>query len=281
MKNTLIGSSVILLLAACVGPTPEPRKPVDPTPVPIGIVVERTSLDAVFDSSFHFSGVGIDPASQARLVLDPKRGIYDVATGAQVFAFSTKQMAAATAGRPASFEDFAIIDEDRLVLIAMNDGYVVDRATQMLLNRFCYLPSDVQQQDPGAYQLSHSVAWSADELKIYAQPQTFSATNEILRAELGLFSAGNASPLEWQPFDQKSFNAGGMAVESHGSIWFGESHYLHNYDGWQQKFLKSFDVATMDLQMIDGLALDREKQVLVVLDSERRELVDVPLSVLR
>lgn len=177
-----------------------------------------------------------------------------------------------------SFEDLAIIDSKRIALIAQNEGIVVDRATGRLLSRFCYLPGGGPWNDPIEFQLSRSLGYDPQEDRLYVQPQTFPGGGTTASsAQLGLFDPNRDQPLEWQDFDQPSFNAGGMAVDTRARTYLGMGRRLYRYDAVAGTFGGWWELAGK-VESIDGLALDRQNRTLLVLDATAGELVELKLN---
>ena len=72
-----------------------------------------------------------------------------------------------------------------------------------------------------------------------------------------------------------------MAVESRSSLWLGQGALLHQYDASARRFVRSFDLGAEGVSSIEGLALDRSNQTLVLLDGPSRQLIELRLSALR
>jgi hypothetical protein len=281
MTRRLLSLTLVAVFAACEG-RPDPVPPVPVKPTPADLVVGRTSLDeATHHQAGSFTGLAVD-ASGERLALDATHGIYRVTDGSLRLSFESRTFASRfPTGVVPLFEDMAVIDANRVVLIAKNDGYVFEVGSEKLLNRFCYLPGDIQDQYPDAWQLSRSVGYDPADQKIYAQPQTFSSAGTVIRSELGQFSPELSNPLEWQRLGDTAYNAGGMAVASRSVIYLGQGAILNLYDASTQRFVKSWNLAERGIASIDGLALDNANHSLLVLDGVHRELVELRLSALQ
>ncbi len=229
-------------------------------------VVSRTSLgkDAV--------GVTIDASGQ-RFVWVRGSGLHQVTPSGLVLTLS-----ASTLGlNPPDFEDVAIIDSNRVALIARNEGAVVGLSNGQLLNRFCYLPEDVQQQDPSAWQISRALAYDAKENRLYVQPQTFTGFGSLTGSQLGMFDPAISTPLEWQPFGESTFTAGGMAVASRERTYLGVGNRLYVYNATTRGFDDWFELSGL-VTSIEGLALDRQAGTILVLDGPTQELVELRLD---
>ncbi|MDP2274268.1 MAG: hypothetical protein Q8K32_26220 [Archangium sp.] len=176
-------------------------------------------------------------------------------------------------------QDLAVLDDNRIALVAQNEGTVVSRQTAQALNRFCYLPGSLQQQDRTAWQLSRALAFDASENRLYVQPQTFTGFGtEATTSQLGLFDPAISEPLEWQSFSDKNFAAGGMAVVSRQGTYLGAGSKLYRYNAAEKRFDKWWELSGLSISNIEGLAADRTTNTLVVLDGARQELVDLRLD---
>jgi hypothetical protein len=153
--------------------------------------------------------------------------------------------------------------------------------SQFLRSRFCYLPAGQEPPAPGpsVSQRSRSVAFDPDEQRIYVQPQTFSDDGKLLDSKLGVFSEGRSTALEWHPLEDGR-NAGGMAVEARTSVLLGQGAILSRYDAQARAFGMRRDLSEHGIAVIEGLALDRSKKTLLVLDGARGEIVELRLSAL-
>ena len=232
-------------------------------------VISRTSLgqDA--------TGVSLDSSGQ-RFVWIRGVGLHQVTPTGLVLTLS-----ASTLGlTPPDFEDVAIIDSTRVALIARNEGAVVGLRDGKQLSRFCYLPEDVQQRDPSAWQLSRALAYEPTEDRLYVQPQTFTGFGSLTGSQLGVFNPAVSTPLEWQPFKESTFSAGGMAVASRERTYLGMGNRLYAYNATTRNFDDWWELSGL-VTSIEGLALDRKAGTLLVLDGPAQELVELSLDGLK
>lgn len=256
----------LIVFAACGrAPAPDPTaEPVAPRPEPV--VLSRTALgrDA--------TGVTIDAAGN-RFVWVRGAGLHQVKPEGL-----TLTLAASSLGMidTPDFEDVALIDANRVALIARNEGFVIGLTNGQQLGRFCYLPEDVQQADPSAWQVSRALAYDAAEDRLYVQPQTFTGFGTLTGSQMGMFDPEFPTPLEWQAFGENNFSAGGMAVSSRQRTYLGMGTRLHQYDANARRFDTWWDLFGT-VRGIDGLALDRQAGTLIVLDGVAQELVELRL----
>ncbi len=223
---------------------------------------------------FPASGVSIDSDGQ-RYIWAPGQGVVQLKrTGAEVV------LPISSLGERMynSFEDLVIIDSKRLALIAQNEGIVVERSSGRVLSRFCYLPGGGPLNDPIEYQLSRSLGYDPEEDRLYVQPQTFPGGGTTANSsQLGLFDPTKDQPLEWQDFEQSTFNAGGMAIDTRARTYLGMDRRLYLYDAVEGTFGAWWELGGK-VQSIDGLALDRQKRTLLVLDARAGELVELKIN---
>jgi hypothetical protein len=226
---------VVLLLVACGRPLPAPQ-PVEMTPEP------ESQLQGI-------TGLTVVPGTHQRLWL--KDGVGVLGSDGQVV-FKD----------PGAYDDVVALDANRIALIERNDGYVYEVSTHRLLNRFCYLPPQMNQTNPGTSQVSRVVGWGAVEQRLYVQALTFDANGQrVGGAQLGVFAADEATPLEWQDVGEPDMQAGGIAVESRDRIWLGWGSVLYLYDANAKAVQKRFSV---QVSGISALAIDGD--ALLVLD---------------
>ena len=265
-------SSLFLLgvFAACARP-PEPA----PIPTTLGqraapSVVSRTTVGG------EASGVTVD-ANGKRFVWVRGAGLHELTANGLVLALSATSLG--TAPLP-DIEDAVIVDANRLAVIAKNEGYVVGLTTGQIYNRFCYLPggplpSPSPSPGPVRWQLSRSLGYDAKEDRLYVQPQSFTGERTLTDSELGVFDPSLPDPLEWQPLNDPTFAAGGMAVGSRERIFFGMGTRLYQYDATARRYDAWWDLDGV-VSSIEGLALDRVSGTLLVLDAQ--EVVELRLD---
>lgn len=236
----------VLALLACGRPPPPEPLLVEMKPEP---TLDRSGL----------TGLAVVPGTRERLWLKNGVGVLD-ATGKVVMP------------DPRWYDDLVALDAERVALITINDGFVFELATHRLLNRFCYLPDSAPL---GTNQQSNVVGWDPVEQRLYVQPQTFDNGTRVGAAQVGVFAADQATPLEWQVVGEPEMQAGGIAVESRQRIWLGWRSTLYLYDAAAKKVVKAF---SLQARNVSALALDGDQ--LLVLD-QGGELSSLPLATLR
>ncbi|MBL8912513.1 MAG: hypothetical protein JNM17_17605 [Archangium sp.] len=180
-------------------------------------------------------------------------------------------------------EDVAAFPGNRVGVIGRGEGRVLDMTTGRAVSRFCYVPDSFGDSPvptpvnpvPTRTQLSRSIAFGADEGRIYVQPQTFENDRPV-DTQLGQFELGNDQPLEWQGMEELDGIAGGMVVTRQNRILLGLGDRLFEYDSSTQTWGRSFDLAGR-LVSIEGLAIDRTTNTLLVLDGPGRRVLELDL----
>lgn len=223
------------------------------------------------------TGVSID-AEGERYLWVPGQGVVHLERGGPELILPAAMLGSR---QRTSFEDLAVLDARRIALIAQDEGIVVDRHSGLELSRFCYLPDDVQWQDPIAWQLSRALGYDPQEDRLYVQPQTFPGGGTTAStSQVGLFDPKQDEPLEWQDLAQPTFSAGGLAVQTRERTYLGMGTRLYLYDARAGTFGGWWDLFGT-VTSIDGLAFDRLNRTLVVLDAQARELVELKLDSLQ
>ena len=136
-------------------------------------------------------------------------------------------------------------------MTAVNDGYMLDLHNKTLASYFCYFPAVPDPNgDPGGTvvppsvsqtlrsqgiavkERTESVAFSPENLQLYAQPQTIRVdTGEVMGSELFVFSDGGGQPIQVRGMPRPSFIAGGMvAVDGGLRLILGARNELYAMD---------------------------------------------------
>jgi hypothetical protein len=222
------------------------------------------------------TGVSID-ASGKRFIWVQGEGLQEVTPQGNELLLSLASVDINIRLLSQDFEDVAVLDDNRIALIARNEGSIIDRHSGQQLSSFCYLPGWVQQEDPTAWQLSRALAFDASEDRLYVQPQTFQGQSTLSSSQIGLFDPAISEPLEWQTLPERSFVAGGMTVVSRADVYLGMGTRLYRYDARTSQFETSWELGSV-LRSIDGLAYDPVKKTLVALDAVTGELVELSMN---
>jgi hypothetical protein len=122
-------------------------------------------------------------------------------------------------------------------------------------------------------QLSKAIGFGEEEGRIYVQQQTFQDTVPV-DSQLGQFEIGNDQPLEWQKTPELDGLAGGLVVTAPHRMLIGLGSKLYEYDSASQAYLRTVDLSASVFD-IEGLAIDREKNTLLVLDGSSRQVLEL------
>jgi len=282
-------AAALLGIGACGTPDPPPQ---DPPASPFKSAID---LAPMLPPSADVVGVAVAPEGQ-RYVLDRNSGLYEIDAAGARSIFSTSDMAyAISLSAVGELTDVVALGSERFAITAVNDGYMLDLHNETLTSYFCYLPALPDPNgDPGGGSVvppsvsqtlrsqgieveerTESVAFSPDNLLLYAQPQTIRVdTGQVMGSELFVFSDGGGQPIQVQGMPSPSFIAGGMvAVDRGARLLLGIRNEIFALDpGTGPTRIRQFD-PSID---ISGLALDTNGDLLV-LDRAGRRLLTTSL----
>lgn len=259
MKTLHAVFAVSLIASGCAGQS-EPL-----------VAVERAQQQVL---DFDATGITVDENGR-RLLWASQRGLVTLAPPHELVMPTVSAFV---------IEDVAAIPGNRVGVIGRGEGRVLDLADGRVVSRFCYVPDSFggfgqptpQNPVPTRSQLSRSIAFGPDEGRIYVQPQTFENGRPI-DTQLGQFEIGNDQPLEWQGMEQLDGIAGGMIVTRQNRVLIGLGVRIYEYDSRTKAWGRSMDL-TGRLVSIEGLAIDRTTNTMLVLDGPGRRVFefDVP-----
>lgn len=191
-------------------------------------------------------------------------------------------------GEPGLLEllDIVALGEDRFALTTRNMGYELDLSTGLLTEHFCYEPGEEIPRDPlpqeptPTVEISRSVAYAAEENLIVANPQTI--TDDVnargVFSEVAIFDRESGQELRFVNLRDAEFSAGGLVVLDFPTLIAGEGSKLVEIDfetGAKREFL---GLAGLDVSNIEGLAIDRAADELLVLDGTTQRLLTLDLE---
>jgi hypothetical protein len=206
-KIQLVG--LLALLCGCGAEAPAPA------PAPGADWKSNLSLGGLVPNDAELVGVTIAPDG-ARYVLDRRLGIYEVTDDKASLVWNTSGLG--------EFTDLVALDEQRLAVTAVNDGFLFDLKTHTFSSYFCYLPSlppsgstdpgsvsaQLQSQGIAVEQRTESVAFNAQTEQLFAQPQTTRLdTGAVAGSELFVFAPGGGQPIQVRALPSE-FVANGM-----------------------------------------------------------------------
>ena len=255
---------------------PEPM-PVEQAPAPQSVeVINLVQALGVADPAP--VGVAVAPDTGERYVLDATSGLYRLtADGAERIA-SLDELVDPAVALASEFTDLAACGEGRLLLTARNDGFLFDLETRLMQRHFCYLPPPVAEENPGASQLTASVA--CDATRIFAQPHTFDSTGAFVQSEIGVWELETGVDTHWFLLPDQSFMAGGLTVWDSDHLLLGRAASLQLFDLKANTLSGTFPLAQHGVSNTDGLAYDRAHSQLLIADATTDELVMIPISML-
>jgi hypothetical protein len=262
-----------MLMVACstdrIGPLPQ-----DPdTTIDLREAIGVTTLQVV--------GVTVDPVSGQRYVLDQVEGIFEIADdGSATLVSSIADLPIPFVLPQSLWTDFVAMGESRFALTALSDGYLLDLAQDTMVEYFCYLPDDMPWEQQ---QLTHSVTFDPEAGLIYAQPITFEEGGfeapVALASSIGAYSLEGGQPTSWFNVDDPEFLAHGAAVDSDGTLLLGSDNALYRFDPAGEGELSLLGILT-SVSRIEGLAVDLQRDQLLVVDGDSGLLVILPLDAL-
>jgi hypothetical protein len=195
---------------------------------------------------------------------------------------------------PGAYHDLTHVRDDRFALTARNMGFGLDLGTRSLQPYFCYFPEpEVRDEQPPpsekpTHEIAYAVAYDASNDLLVAQPQTSEdETGDPTFSELAVFDASDGTEQLFRNLDAPSFAAGGMIVlesDADGAeLVLGEGTRLFVATFPNVTRRAFLDLASLGVQEIRGLGVDREAGVLEVLDQRGDEafLISLDLAVVR
>ncbi|MCA9612636.1 MAG: hypothetical protein H6721_04335 [Sandaracinus sp.] len=263
--NARLSLVITLGLGACAS---------SPDAPPATLVGEESlgSMDA--------QGIAVDEAG-ARFLLTGDGRVEERVDGAWLRRFHAP---------PGRYFDLAHIEGDRFAVTAPNMGYGLDLGTRFFTSYFCYFPEDesVREEPPPTNEqpteeIARAVAYDARNDFLFAQPQTREiGTGQATFSELAIFTAVDGTEQLFRNLGDASFAAGGMVVldsdDVGAELLLGRGTMLVHATFPEVTRRDVFDLRSLGVRDIRGLAIDREGGVLEVLDQRGDEAVLVTLD---
>jgi hypothetical protein len=264
-----------------------------PGEAPDGSDMDTSSLDlsAWFPAESELVGVAVGERGE-RYVLDQKAGLYRLGLdGASELVLDATDLERRFGlSSNLLLTDVVSYGQDRFLITAENDGFLLDLYAGTFSSYFCYLPpsgpeptrepaisvsQELGRQGIPVAQRTNSVAFNRSTGDIFAQPQTVRldrTSDSIAASEVFVFGSTGGQPLVVLPIADLGFSAGGMVADG-VRLLFGSGNALYELSG---------DAITLAYELdqdvtVSGLALDRDGSLLV-LDGPRRRLLDYPIE---
>jgi hypothetical protein len=197
----------------------------------------RVALEKVMPADSVLAGLAIAPDG-SRYVLDESRGLFLLKPNGQ-----PAQWVLDTEVLGLLVTDVVALDSERLAITVENDGYLLNRTTNLFSSYFCYLPplpgeggSDggglgsepisvsqtLRSSGIEVKQRTDSVAYSSETRQLFAQPRTTRLdTGGIAGSELFSFDEQGGQPTSVLSFADPNFIAGGMVASDGARLFAG------------------------------------------------------------
>jgi hypothetical protein len=296
-RAALVSALTLLSLACAQGERtrdqPLPSGGPDPStpPPPLEAFGSGTvDLSPWFPGDSQLVGVAVGARGE-RYILDQKTGLLRLgADGTGELVLDTGNLERRYGLSPGLvWTDVVGYGEDRFLITAENDGFLLDLWAGTFNSYFCYFPAtdvgsleppmsisqELDRQGIPVAQRTNSVAFNRDTGDIFAQPQTLRldrASDGVAGSELFVFSSTGGQPVLVQPLSDLGFSAGGMVADrSRLILGFGNALYQIAGDVPEVVFQLEDDV------VVTGLALTDDRSLLV-LDGPSRRLLQLELA---
>jgi hypothetical protein len=273
----LLSLPALLLVGACGGPDLPPLR-IDPvTTVDLAIALGIDEPTVI--------GVTVDPVTGQRFVLDAGSGLYEVHTdGTADLVRALENFPAATVVPVSAWTDFVALGDGTFAITARNDGYRLDLEANTLTEYFCYVPDPGMDDpvQPVIEQLTESVTFDVHSELLFAQPVTFDLSgengpvDEPIAASIGAYTLAGGQPVAWFEIPEADFLAGGSAVDSDGTLLLGRGNELHRFTAEGEGRLDGIGIIP-SIGRIDGMTVDPQSGLLVIVDGENGLLLDLEL----
>ncbi len=222
-------------------------------------------------------GVGIAPDTGARIVFDEQSGIYEIAADGT----TSKLLDMAAMPDPEveirlPFTDMVAMGGGEFAVTAIGDGFLLNLGENTLKQHFCYVPDALPVE---LDQKTEAVTYDAERQLLIAQPQTFDTLDgAIWGSQIARYDRVTGTDLEWYDLPDREFLAGGMVMDSDGTLLLGANAILHRFDFDSRQLVEVDDLGRFGVKRIDGLAMDHDAGRLVVVDNKRDELIEIELT---
>ncbi|HEX2878405.1 MAG TPA: hypothetical protein VHO25_02600 [Polyangiaceae bacterium] len=237
------------------------------------------------------AGLAITPSGEY-YVLDVHSGLYHLTAGSQAgttaeLVFDTRDLELRYDVNPGlQLTDVASMDDDRFLVTAANDGYLLDLQQDWFSSYFCYLPDiseepteyisisqSMQAEGVAVEQRTESVAYNPQTKALFAQPRTVRLdTQQVVGSEVFMFDYAGGEPVLVIGLEQ-NFLAGGMVTDGE-SLLLGRGNQLYRSTLDQGYSL----ILSLDAEVrIVGMARDPSGSI-VLLDANTSTLITLNVS---
>jgi hypothetical protein len=235
------------------------------------VVAERIDLaERIGVDEAEVVGVTVEPVTGRVLLLDAWQGLFTIDGDLEV---TPEQLTDPAFGDRRPYTDAAALGDGRFVFTVESDGLLFDPAVGQARQHFCYEPP-MDGDWVETYQVTHGLAWSPDDQRIYAQPLTLEREGDgRVQSDFAQFEVETGTPRDWAIFEDVRFTAGAMAVAGH-EVFLGSGDDVFAYAlGAQPE--KLFGLRELGVRRIEGMAVDPDTDRLWVVDGSDQELVGI------
>ncbi|HEY4057678.1 MAG TPA: hypothetical protein VGM39_13780 [Kofleriaceae bacterium] len=263
---------VVGVVSLLVGCGADSRSPVDP--------VARLDLRAAMHADDVTPvGLALD-ADGTRFIFDQNAGLLRVDGDAvvEVVGMGSMPDPGPTAPIKPPFTDLVAYAPHVFAVTALDDGYLLDTQAMTLTQHFCYLPGDggAGGAPVVSEQRTDAIAYDAVTNRIYAQPISRDASGAFIKSEVGEYDATTGQDLAWHQVDS-SVAATAMMTSETFHLILGQGSKLSAWSA--QTTPKAVeDLERFGVRSIDGMALDREANLLIVVDKVTDAVFDIDLA---
>lgn len=226
-------------------------------------------------------GVAVDPMSGERLVLDRSNRLFTI--DPQGVTSLRADLRSSWGETP--LHDICAVTTDEVFAVASGFGLKVNLVTHEAQSHFCLEPEPEPGQMNPWDELrheTHAIACDLESSLIFGQPQTLPRDGEDaapLRSEVSLYDLPSGQDIGWYPLPSELFLAGGM-VSVGESIFLGRDSMISSYTLWSGALEPVLDLSPWGVQKIEGMAVDLEAELLLVIDGADSELLILDLQTL-
>lgn len=259
------------LVSLSVGCGVDAREPVEP--------VARLDLRAAMRSDA-VEPVGFALADDGtRYVFDQDKGLFRVEGDSlvEIVGMSAMPDPGPTAPIKPPFTDLLMYAPNVFAITAVNDGYLLDTNAMTLTQHFCYLPGEELGTPVVSEQRTDAIAYDAARNRIYAQPISRDAAGTFIKADVATYDAATGADLEWNEV-MGNVAATAMLISAvPGELILGQDAVLSRYTGrWEVQQIE--DLGRFGVASIDGMAIDRAANTLIVVDKQTDAMFDIDLA---
>jgi hypothetical protein len=254
------------------------------------------ALRAAIGPDVDARGLAVDARSGRRFLLDGDGAIYEL------FDDATADLIWSPPADLPPLTDLCALGGGRFIGAADGDGYWIDSHSGRAEQHFCLEPGwdpgfdpepePEPEPEPGGEpvadpaptpplrHLNRSVACDVAGQRIYGQPQTVVRDGDgaPLRSEVASYDLRTGADLTWQPLPDAAYHAGGMALLDDRTLLLAAGSQLWRFDLEGGGLEAGPDLAADGARTIEGIAVDIERGVLLVLDAAEQQVLSVPLE---